>query len=137
MSGFSTALQTAIFSRLTDQLSSYRVYDTPPNQPDGMPLANFPYVTIGDDTLSPFDTDDTLGMSATVTLHVWSRTDGKKQTKEILGLIYDALNRQAASLSAAGYRFVDCLHEFTEIIEEVDGKTRHGVCRYRVLMEKT
>lgn len=136
MSGFETALQTAVYNRLTSQLTGKRIYDVPPNQPDGMPLSNFPYITIGDDTHSPFDADDTLGMSATITLHVWSRADGKKETKELQGLIYTALNRQSANLSATGFTFIDCLHEFSEVIEEVDGKTRHGVSRYRIIMEK-
>ena len=136
MTGFSIALQSAVYKRLTQELTGLNVYDAPPSQPDGMPLANFPYITIGDDTIAPFDADDTLGASATITLHVWSRSDGKKETKEILGRIYEALNRQAVHFWAVGYTFIDSLFEFSEIIEEVDGKTRHGVCRYRITMEK-
>lgn len=137
MSLFSTPLQQAVYSRLTSFLPSRRIYDDPPNQPDGMPESEFPYITIGDDTVSPWDTDETLGASCTVTLHVWSRKNGKKETKAILGELYTALNREANFLYASGFRFVDCLHEFTEIVEEVDGKTRHGITRFRITMEKT
>lgn len=137
MSDFFNPLQVALYDRLSTELAPLAVYDSPPHQPDGRPNADFPYVTIGDDTLLPFDTDTSLGVSATITLHVWSRYPGKKEAKTIMGLIYTTLHRQAATLVAVGYSFVDCLYEFGEIIEEVDGKTRHGVCRYRIIMEKT
>lgn len=137
MSEFFNPLQQAVYTRLVAQLTGINVYDSPPNQPDGMPASNFPYVVLGDDTLAPFDTDNSVGTSATVTLHIWSRYNGRKEVKTILGQIYTALNRQAANLSASGYAFIDSLYEFGDIIEEADGKTRHGVCRYRITMEKT
>lgn len=159
MSEFSTPLQQAVYNWLTYflagnpitpsvwpedtldwtpavQTPAIPVYDSVPFQPDGTPQVNFPCIVIGDDTLAPWDTDDSLGTSATITLHVWSRYLGKREVKEIQGRIYAALNRQAANLSAAGYRFVDSLYEFSEIVEEIDGKTRHGISRYRITMEK-
>lgn len=136
MSDFGNALQLAVYTQLLAEIDDIPIYDSIPFQPDGNSTANFPCIAIGDDTLTPWDTDEMLGMSATVTLHVWSRKLGKKEVKEILGRIYAALNRQAAALSAVGFRFVDCLFEFSEIIEDIDGKTRHGICRYRIIMEK-
>ena len=136
MTDFANAIQTAIYTRLVSQISAVPIYDSIPFQPDGDSTTNFPCIVIGDDTLTPWDTDETLGVTATVTIHVWSRKLGKKETKEILGQIYAALNRQAANLSATGFNFVDCLFEFSEIIEDIDGKTRHGICRYRIIMEK-
>ena len=136
MTAFLNPVQQALYTRLTAAMPTARIYDDPPNQPDGMPAANFPYITIGDDTAAPYDTDTSNGSSLTVTFHVWSRKSGKKETKTILGQIYDALHKQASALSAVGYKFVDCLFEFSTVIEEVDGVTRHGVCRYRVVVEK-
>jgi len=136
MSEFLNPLQLAIFTRLSSQLS-VPVYDDPPNQLDGQPELGFPFVTIGDDTGTPWDTDNSLGTSATVTIHVWSRYAGRKEVKTIFAAIYTALNRQSTNLTAPGYAFIDCLYEFSEIIEDIDGRTRHGVCRYRVTMEKT
>lgn len=137
MSGFLNPLQSAIFTRLSAALAPLAVYDDPPNQPDGLPLDGFPYILIGDDTAISWDTDTSLGASATITLHVWSRYAGKKEAKTILGQIYTALHRGAANLSASGYAFIDCLLEFSEVVDEIDGKTRHGIARYRVYMEKT
>lgn len=136
MTEFSNPLQLAVYSRLGSVIQNVPVYDSVPFQPDGQPQTNFPYIVIGDDTLAPWDTDEAVGTSATLTIHVWSRYLGKKEVKTILGQIYSALNRQAANLAATGYNFVDCLFEFSEIMEDIDGKTRHGVCRYRITMEK-
>ena len=136
MSEFLNPLQQAVYTRLVAQLPTVNIYDDAPGQPDGIPENNFPYIVIGDDTEVPWDTDDVLGMSLTITLHVWSRYRGKKECKALLGNIYTALHRQAANLSATGYTFVDCLFEFSNILDQNDGITRHGVCRYRLLMEK-
>lgn len=136
MSTFATPIQQAIYTRLTNAINSANIYDDVPDLPEGQPTANFPYITIGEDDILPWDTDDTLGGSALVVLHIWSRTQGKKETKEIMAEIYDALNRQAGNLSATGFRFVDCLHEFSTVVDQSDGVTRHGICRYRLTVEK-
>lgn len=136
MSEFLEPVQAAFFTRLSAEVALATIYDDVPDMRDGQPDDLYPYVVIGEDTSNPWDTDDTLGSSVTCTLHILSRYQGKKEAKQIMGEIYTALNRQAANLSATGYRFVDCLHEFSEIIDEDDGATRHGVCRYRVTIEK-
>lgn len=136
MSEFFLPLQQAVYARLVSQLSPIKVFDAPPGQPDGRPATDFPYVVVGDDTISPFDTDEAVGASATITLHVWSRYNGNTEAKNIMGQIYTALNRQAGTLSAVGYAFIDSLYEFGDVIKEADGKTRHGVCRFRITMEK-
>jgi hypothetical protein len=136
VSEFLNPLQLAVYNRLVAQLPTINIYDDSPGQPDGKPAVNFPYIVLGDDTGVPWDTDDVLGTEATITLHVWSRYRGKKECKTLLGLIYTALHRQAANLSATGYTFVDCLFEFSTVMDQNDGITRHGVCRYRLLIEK-
>lgn len=135
MSTFLLPVQTAIYTRLNSELST-NIFDDVEGLPEGKPDEDFPYIVVGEDTSLAWDTDDTLGATVTVTLHVWSRYEGKKEVKEIMQSIYDALNRQSSNLSASGYRFVDCLFEFSDVIDENDGATRHGVCRYLVTVEK-
>ncbi len=136
MSTFDLPVQQALYTRLAAQVSSATVYDDVPGLPEGMPNDKFPYIAIGEDFTGPWDTDDTLGSQVSATLHIWSRYEGKKETKEIMQEIYTALHRQAANLSATGYRFVDCLFDFSDIIDENDGNTRHGVCRYIITVEQ-
>lgn len=119
-------IQTAIYSRLTSQLSE-PVYDNVPQDP------TLPYVVIGDDTSIPFDTDLELGEEATLTLHIWSRYDGRAEVKGIMSDIYDALHRH--SLAVTGADTIDCMFEFSETMLDPDMETRHGVMRFRLLLD--
>lgn len=136
MTVFALPLQQAVFNRLTTAGISANVFDDTPDLPAGMPNDSFPYITIGEDTFTPWDTDDRRGVYATIYLHVWSRYQGKKEVKEIMQEIDNALNRQASTLSAVGYSFLDCLLEYSNISDNTDGETRHGIIRYRVTIQK-
>lgn len=126
---FSLAIQAAIYQRLTNYAPlNVPIYD---DVPQG---AAFPYITIGDDTLTEWDQDACLGADATLTLHVWSRERGRKQTKQIQGLLYDALHRYP--LTVNGAHAVDCLWEMSESFLDPDGHTRHGVSRFRITLQR-
>lgn len=93
----------------------------------------FPYVVIGDDTSIPWDTDDSLGSETTCTIHVWSRHRGRKEVKEIMRTIYEALHR--AEIAIIGGQLVECMAEFQESFMDPDGLTRHGVIRFRLIVD--
>jgi len=143
------ALQIAIFNRLEswqplDDLLASRVtpdgveidapaiYDHVPQNVDEK--AKFPFVVIGDDTAVDFDTDDSVGSEATITIHAWSRQRGRLEAKNIQREIYNALNRH--ELDVDGRHTVDCIYEYAESILEQDGITRHGVIRFRITTEE-
>lgn len=129
-------VQQAVYDVLNGAIAGVAVYDDVPDLPAKLPDTDFPYIHIGEDLASAWDTDDTVGNSVTLTLYVWSRSSGKKQVKQIMCQIYTLLNRQYATFSAPGVRFVDCLFEFAQVLDMDDGKTRQGICRYRVTIEK-
>lgn len=131
---FLTPAQQIIFAALNGNLTGCQVFDTAPFLPEAAPANAFPYVVIGDDTQAPWDTDDTLGADMTITLHFWSRAAGMKQVKALMDEAYGLLNRGSWSLS--GVRVVDCLHEFSDVMTDPDGKTRHGVQRYRLTLQE-
>jgi len=133
MADFLTNAQEAIYDELNGALTCL-VYDDAPYLPEGAPDEDFPYVVIGNDTSRPFDTDDTVGANVTVTLHFWSRASGMKELKEIMGDTYSLLNR--SELAASGAVVVDCLYEFGQTMVDPDGRTRHGVQRYRLTMQE-
>ena len=110
------------------------IYDNVPQAVDSGSDSVFPYITIGDDTMVDWDTDTSQGKEATLTLHVWSRYRGRKQTKEIQGAIYDALH--LSNLIISGYHSVLMLSEYSETLLDPDGLTRHGVQRFRLILEK-
>lgn len=142
----SLELQKAIFARLRSDSaltallapsvldSGSAVYDAVPQVDDTGSGLEFPFVAIGDDTILEWDTDDAFGTEATVTLHIWSRQQGRSEVKAIQGAIYDALHFQ--NLSITGYHTVVMLCEFEETMMDSDTYTRHGVSRYRIIFHE-
>ena len=121
-------LQPVIFSAIDAALTA-QVYDYVPQG------SAYPYVRIGNDTLVPFDCDVDTGDDITVMIHVYSRYRGSKEVQAIQKTIYDALHKK--QLTVIGYNVLGVDLIYSDIIEEGDGLTRHGLQRFRVLMEKT
>ena len=135
------ALQAGIYARLagyaplTAALGGQKVFDHVP--------AKFPppYVRIGEDTLSEFDTKTEEGWDCTITIHAWDfEKAGRKSVKELLSHIFDALHRQELNMAVAGFTLVEIRREFHDTFQEVgiEGSSDHyyhGVARYRVMLE--
>lgn len=136
MSKFLLPVQEAVYTRLTNQINSATIYDDVPALSEGQPEENFPFIVVGQDYGTDWDTDDTLGGEINTVLHIFSRYEGNKQVKQIMQDCYNALHRKADQLTATGYRFVDCIHEFTDSFTDSDGRTRHGVCRFIITVEE-
>lgn len=92
----------------------------------------FPYVVIGEDVATIFPVLDRDGEDIDVTIHVWSRYAGRRQAKELMGKVREALHDQR--LSVAGHHLVGLRHTFATVFTEPDGKTRHGVMRFRAVL---
>jgi hypothetical protein len=136
--GFESAVQIAVYSALVanvdlDLLVNGRIYDAQPLTLGSQALT-FPYVTIGEDTHADWSTDTESGDDATITIHTWSRYNGRKEIKEIQGLIYSALHR--ASLTLSGYALVSIDWISSDSVIDVAGETRHGVQTFRLLLDK-
>jgi hypothetical protein len=136
------ALQAAVYARLTNYaplrqaLGGQKVYDFV------QPKLEAPYVVIGDDTLGDFSTKTENGWDCTLTIHAWDfEKAGRKSVKALLGHIYDALHRQEASVSVAGFSLIELRFDgfqttFQETaIEGANDHYYHGVARYRALLE--
>lgn len=121
------ALQQAVFTRLSDALT-VDVYDHAPQD------VAFPYVTIGEDTAIPFDTDNSIGAESTITIHVWSRYRGRKECKQIQREIYNALHRY--ELPVTGAHLVTVEFETGRTFLDADGLTTHGVQTFRIITEE-
>ena len=119
------ALYTALTGDATLMALITAVYDDVPMK------TAYPYVVIGDCTWLYWDTDTTTGGEATCTLHTWSRYSGRLEVKNIQKAIYNVLHRKPLSLSAG--LAIDNFVEFAETYMDVDGETRHGVQRLRII----
>lgn len=123
-------LQTAIYSalsgdsNLTSTLGA-SVFDEVPDQ------SSYPFVALGEETVVEYDTKDLDGASHTINIHVWSQYKGAKQTKQIMDRIHTLLHD--SSLSVSGFNLIRMQFEFSDIMRDPDGVTRHGVMRFRAI----
>ena len=118
------AIQKAVYDILVANSPSYDVYDDVPQN------ADYPYYVIGESTSEEFDTKSFNGFETSVIVHSWSRYNGRKEVKEMMGTAYALLHNQ--SITVTGYNRVNCLFEFSETFLEDDGETRHGIQRFNL-----
>lgn len=122
-------LQQAVYTRLSGDTElvttlGAAVYDHVPDS------AAFPYVVIGDVTEATNDTMGKTHRDVTVTVHLWSQYTGMKQIGLIADRVDDLLDRWSPTVT--GWTAVQMLREFFESFRDADGKSRHGVARYRI-----
>lgn len=110
------------------------VFDDAPFLPEGMPRDGFPYIVIGEQNAEAWDTDDTLGADVDATLHVWSRSGGSAETRDILGRVYRILHRVV--VQRTGVHVVDVKRQYENVLMDPDGETRHGVAGYTVTIQE-
>lgn len=104
-------------------------------QPD-LPEADsdFPYVVIGQDNLSPFDTKTDNGASALCQIDVWSRQNNLTEAKDVASAIYAIL--QNGSLTITGADHILTRVESETFSSDPDGQTKRGMCMYRVIYDE-
>jgi hypothetical protein len=133
-----SALRSAIFAKLnvaglTGLLSSkYALpavfHEKAPQVNDSGAAAFFPYVSFWQVTDIGFNTKGGNGSNVIVQVDVWSRVD-TVQCEAIAKVVYDLLHRQ--QLAFSGHITTEC--ESMDFQRDPDGKTRHGMIRFRVM----
>jgi hypothetical protein len=127
----SFALQSSVYSTLSNDntlSSTYgaSVFDDVPED------TSYPYITLGEDNITEFGTKDLDGTTNTLTIHIWSEYKGSKETKQIMDRVHDLLHD--SSLSVSGFNLINMRFEFSDIMRDPDGITRHGVMRFRAVL---
>ena len=129
-------IQEAVYSALTGNVRMMAavtgVYDNPAQANDSGSGSVFPYLTIGQMTVQPFDDDTSTGYDAEFIVHAWARDGGYIATADIQRRVYDALHRR--DLAAAGYQFLGCDLLSQDAEKDPDGVTVHGIQRFRVVV---
>ncbi|MGC1711744.1 MAG: DUF3168 domain-containing protein [Methyloceanibacter sp.] len=129
----SWALQRSVYralagsSALTTLLGGARIYD---DAPQG---ASFPFITLGQSVIRDWSTGTEHGAEHSLTLHVWSRSGGKKQVHEIIEAIRSVLHDKPLLLT--DHYMINLCHEFSEARLDPEGDTFHGIVRYRAVTE--
>lgn len=123
-----TQIHDAVFKALAAALKPVPVWDhVPQGEPNDRP---FPYLVVGENETSEWDTDTELGQEHRLTIHVFSRQRGKQETRDLLKKIYDTLHNQPLNVGI-GAQLVFIYYEFSSVSPDPDGMTYHGVARYR------
>lgn len=127
------SLQRSIYQALANApelvtlLGGVRIYDDAPQ------AASFPFVTLGQSLIRDWSTGSEEGAEHILTLHVWSRSGGKKEMQAILEAMRAALHDKPLALE--GHYLVNLRHEFSEARLDPDGDTFHGVVRFCAVTE--
>ena len=92
----------------------------------------YPFITLGEETVNDYGTKDLNGGDYTINIHIWSQYKGSKQTKEIMDKVHDLLHD--IDLTVSGFNLINLRFEFSDIMRDPDGVTRHGVMRFRAII---
>ncbi len=127
------AVQQAVYAALISSaalnaLVNGRIYDEVP-----VAEPTYPYLSIGETITNRFDTKDWVGWDIEMTLHIWSRYRGKKETEQISAAVEDALHRQTLNVSGGSFVRMDVIQRMS--FEDSDGLTRHGVVRLQIISQ--
>lgn len=120
-------VQAALYAYLNGHISA-PVYDKVPE------TASTPYVSIGEDSFEPDDTDESLGGEVFIELEIWSTYEGKKEAKTIARQIKQRLHR--SYLNVEGFSFAAAHWESSDTFAEPDGETTRAVETYRILIHE-
>lgn len=130
MTTFEQPFQKAIYGALADNVTVNAaivpVYDyVGPGNVD-----TFPRIVLGNFEIEPVDDKSTSDQDLFLTIDIWSRQRGKKETQLVMSAIHSLLHRQALSLDS-GTAIVVTAATPTRILQDPDGLTYHGVQTWR------
>lgn len=131
MSDKSGALQAALYTAI-DAATTANVYD---HVPDAADDSVFPYVTLNDLQAIDDSTKTYNGQEIMAVLHVWSRYSGNKEVQDIFDALHTALHN--ATLTVSGAVAAVCRYEASQIFDDPDGRTRHGIQRFKIILVHT
>ncbi len=134
-------LQTAVYTRLNDSAvtsllsTAYAplaaIFTDVPQAADSELESAFPFITIGADTINPFDSKDDLGGSAIVQIDIWDRASSMLDLKAVVDSVDGRMRRQP--LNIAGVTHITTELDSCVFSRDPDGKTKRALILYRVL----
>jgi hypothetical protein len=130
----SWALQQAVFATLCMSDNIKEIVGDPPRLFDAVPRSSaFPYIVVGEDGESNWDTATEAGSEHSLAIHVWSRGGGRKEIKLAAEAVRDCLD--GASLALTGHTLIDLRFLSAAFVRETDGETFRAVVRFRAVTE--
>jgi hypothetical protein len=109
--------------------TDFKVFDdNPTNEP-------YPYVVMGEITARDWSDKSKPGQEVYSTIHIWSRYYGRKEADEMTDAIEQILTASPLDLAPDFRAVLDGLDSY-DLIIDIDGKTRHGILKFRYLIEE-
>lgn len=134
-------LQRAVYARLNDTTvtsllsTAYgalpAIFTDVPQAADSEEDRYFPFITIGADTIVPFDTKGEMGGNAIVQVDVWDRATSMLDLKDVADAVDARLRREPLEIS--GVTHITTELENCIFSRDPDGKTKRAIILYRVL----
>jgi Protein of unknown function (DUF3168) len=121
-------VQKALFNRLSnDTALSQKITGVFDEVGEGQ---TFPYITLGEPTVNPFETKTSYGEEIPWVLHCWSQYPGKKECYEILNLMLQAITKEPFVIEGFSLLRVK-IEPNMQVITDIDEVTKHGILRIR------
>ncbi len=133
-------LQVALVARFKNSarlstLVQGRIYDrVPRDKTTGEVKAEFPFISLGQDSEIPLDADCVRATDFILPIDVWSRGIGYTEAKRIARAIEDEL--YDTELPLADNAFVALEYQGRELMRDPDGLTSRAAMRYAVAVDK-
>ena len=136
VSSASWEVQKAIINRLTADTAIQNLVGNPARVFDyATESVDFPYIEYKENSTQEWDTDLDIGKEHTISLNVWSRAEGSKETWLILRAIESSL-QDFTSLTLNDHNHVNMRFLFSDLVRDPDGQTYHGIAQYRIITEE-
>lgn len=128
------ALQFAVHAKLKADaaliaLIGGRVFDQVPDD------VGFPYISYGPTTGTPNEADCFEGEDIAFQIDIWSRQSSRAEAARIGAAVKMALHRKDLTITDGDVVLVRAT--FSQIIEDPDGRTFHGMLRFEAMTEVT
>lgn len=127
-------LQTAVYQRLAnDDKVKNMVTKIADHISDDM---EFPYIVIGEPSLTFEEIKNADVSEVSLTLHVWSSQEenrGNRQTYEILNAIFEALRPK---LHLSSFDLIRVRVQEPKVFDDIDDRVKHGVIIYRFTLKR-
>ncbi|MEO0400304.1 MAG: DUF3168 domain-containing protein [Pseudomonadota bacterium] len=101
-----------------------RIYDDSPRRP------TYPFATFGEWRVGALSGVDGT-FEHDIRLRIFSRYQGRKETRDAMAAVYDAL--QDAALTPENRTLVSMRFVFSDVFLRADGRTWNGVMRFRAV----
>lgn len=126
-------------SVMVNRVPIVKVFDEVPHAKNGIATIDFPFISIGECETVPVRMDCGNQEEISLQIDVWSQKPGRSEVKQIVAAITSALGMSSddpPAIDQDGYHLADLIIERTRILDDPDGRTRHGVIQLTATMSR-